>query len=188
MLAKYDRQPDETASAWAAFEIFRDLGTMRTMVEAQKVYGQQKAKKGKERQTNNGAFARWRKEYDWDVRVRAFDADREKLFREKLKEEDHDKFIADVTKLRDAIETQATTMIQVGLVATAITKAGILRLKAEVDRLPPGVKIPLKFIQALGELRKIDSLSIGILVEAANVLERAYGIRTFIDNALEDGD
>jgi hypothetical protein len=36
-------------------------------------------------------------------------------------------------------------------------------------------------------LRRSDQATAAILTEATNVLERAYGIRNFIDQALENG-
>jgi hypothetical protein len=184
----YERLERETDTAWAAFQLFKSLGSTRTIADAQEQYAiAKRSKTAQPRRSFHTQFAKWRRENDWDARVAEFDADQEKIFRERLREEDHSKFIAGVTQLRDTIEAQARLLLQNGLLATDVSKNGMLRLNAEVKRLPTGATMTKQQSEQLLCLRRSDQATAAILTEATNVLERAYGIRNFIDQALENG-
>lgn len=61
-LRPYDIQPGESATAYEAFAVYRDMGAERSMVKA----GQVLAK-------TRGTMDRWAARFNWTARVRAFD-------------------------------------------------------------------------------------------------------------------
>lgn len=70
-----DRQPwkrrdDETDAQWMAFRFFRDLGPSRTTEKAWKKYSEARDLK---LDRIGRHFWEWKRENDWDERVRAFD-------------------------------------------------------------------------------------------------------------------
>src|SRR5260370_40555615 len=65
----WDRLPDETAKAYAAFCAFRDMAPPRSLD------GAFRHKNGAPESTrSNGAWRTWTAKYKWNERVRAFDA------------------------------------------------------------------------------------------------------------------
>jgi hypothetical protein len=55
-------RPDESAKAYQAFEVYRDMGADRTLERLGRHYGK-----------TTGAMELWSARYDWQARVRAFD-------------------------------------------------------------------------------------------------------------------
>lgn len=64
----WERQPDETEAAYAAFCVFRDLGVSRSVIGA---YRQQRGIKGASKAS--GEWSRLVKAHDWHARVLAWD-------------------------------------------------------------------------------------------------------------------
>jgi hypothetical protein len=70
-----DRLEIENDKQYLGYTCFRDLGLARTMEAAYQVYlskvKPESAKKGRE---VNASFKKWRIDFDWDERIRAYDA------------------------------------------------------------------------------------------------------------------
>lgn len=58
----WNMRPDESAKAYQAFEVYRDMGADRTLERLGRHYGK-----------TTGAMELWSARYDWQARVRAFD-------------------------------------------------------------------------------------------------------------------
>ena len=74
----YDREPDESAKAFAAWSVYRDLGPQRSLQSASELYY---GHAGNVRQ-----FQRWSKRFGWRDRSKAYDLEREALRREAVQE------------------------------------------------------------------------------------------------------
>jgi hypothetical protein len=75
----YDRETDESAKAFEAWTVYRDLGAERSLQKASEMYYGHGA--------NVGQFERWSRRYGWVERARAFDVEREMVRRSAI--EDH---------------------------------------------------------------------------------------------------
>jgi hypothetical protein len=75
----YDRETDESAKAFEAWTVYRDLGAERSLQKASEMYYGHGA--------NVGQFERWSRRYGWVERARAFDDEREMIRRSAI--EDH---------------------------------------------------------------------------------------------------
>lgn len=65
MAAKpWNMRPDETSKAYQAFEVYRDLGSGRSMEKVGAILGK-----------SRGTIEPWAQRFDWAERVRAFDED-----------------------------------------------------------------------------------------------------------------
>jgi hypothetical protein len=91
-LRLYDRETDESAKAFEAWTVYRDLGTERSLQKASEMYYGHGA--------NVGQFERWSKRYGWVARARAFDDEREMIRRSAV--EDHLKTQAEDHAAREA--------------------------------------------------------------------------------------
>jgi hypothetical protein len=69
----YDRETDESAKAFDAWTVYRDLGAERSLQKASEMYYGHGA--------NVGQFERWSRRYGWVERARAFDVEREMVRR-----------------------------------------------------------------------------------------------------------
>lgn len=78
----WEQWPNESARAFAAFCLYRDLGPNRSLVNAYRL------QKGCERATISGCWSRWRKKYYWKDRAKAFDHERVVELREARRQAD----------------------------------------------------------------------------------------------------
>ena len=88
----YDRETDESAKAFEAWTVYRDLGAERSLQKASEMYYGHGA--------NVGQFERWSRRYGWVERARAFDVEREMIRRSAI--EDHLKAQAENHAAREA--------------------------------------------------------------------------------------
>ena len=88
----YDREKDESAKAFEAWTVYRDLGAERSLRKASELYYGHGA--------NVGQFERWSRRYGWVERARAFDVEREMIRRSAI--EDHLKTQAEDHAAREA--------------------------------------------------------------------------------------
>ena len=66
----WERQPEESAKAWEAFVIYRDLGLQRSL-----------RKVAEELSKSETLMKRWSKQYDWPKRAQAWDAEQDRISR-----------------------------------------------------------------------------------------------------------
>jgi hypothetical protein len=88
----YDRETDESAKAFEAWTVYRDLGAERSLQKASTLYYGSTA--------NVRQFERWSKRFGWVERARAFDDEREMVRRSAI--EDHLKAQAEDYAAREA--------------------------------------------------------------------------------------
>ena len=88
----YDRETDESAKAFEAWTVYRDLGAERSLQKASTLYYGSTA--------NVRQFERWSKRFGWVERAWAFDAEREMIRRSAI--EDHLKIQAEDHAAREA--------------------------------------------------------------------------------------
>jgi len=88
----YDRETDESAKAFEAWTVYRDLGAARSLQKASEMYYGHGA--------NVGQFERWSRRYGWVERARVFDVEREMIRRSAI--EDHLKTQAEDHAAREA--------------------------------------------------------------------------------------
>ncbi len=104
-LAAWERQPDESAKAYAAFCLYRDIDVKsRSMLAAYRMQA------GKEAANSlSGMWIIWSTSYRWTERVRAYDVDQEQKAR-KVREAQH---AADLEQYR----TRQLQLSRVGMAA-----------------------------------------------------------------------
>jgi hypothetical protein len=84
MAAPWDQQAGESAKAYAAFCLYRDLGPQRSLDEASRRYHQPAGQEGpqppsKRLRRASGTIRRWAQRWDWQTRARAWDQEIERL-------------------------------------------------------------------------------------------------------------
>jgi hypothetical protein len=75
----WDRQEDETPSAWAAFQVYRDMAP-----HTRALRGAYRAAKGQDKQNIGGTWKRWYKDNQWQARALAYDRHRDAKLRADL--------------------------------------------------------------------------------------------------------
>src|SRR5262245_50270979 len=76
----WERQPGESATAFAAFVIFRDLGPRRSLDEASRIYHRKPGQEPEQNQTGpkkrkSGQIRLWYQRWRWRARAEAYDAE-----------------------------------------------------------------------------------------------------------------
>lgn len=79
MLA-WERQPEETARAYEAFVVYRDLGPARSLAKVGQALGK-----------STGLMERWSRTHEWVARVEALEARDEMLRREAIEEHESER-------------------------------------------------------------------------------------------------
>ncbi len=151
----WDRWPNESAKAFAAFSIYRDLGPNRSLVNAYRL------QKGCERATISGCWSRWRKTYHWNDRAKACDRERIVELREAKRQADLQLLelrLQRQTRVYSAYAGLADQLLQ----RVAATLPG-LTLVDEVTPLADGGKTvkrgdsPANLARLLQQLRELES-------------------------------
>ena len=124
----WERQPKESAQAYEAFAIYRDMGTERSY-----------AKVGRELGKSKTIIDRWGAEWNWAERVRAWDneiAARVKEAAEKTASE----MVQRHLKISMQLQTKAVTALNQisGDEMTARDIAALLKLGVDIERLNRG--------------------------------------------------
>lgn len=85
---EWERMPAESDQAWGAFCAYRDLGSVRTLPEAYRLYCEKSSRKRKRNVPTH--WYSWAERYDWAGRVRGYDDEIERemleIARERMKE------------------------------------------------------------------------------------------------------
>lgn len=119
-LAIYERQPDESAKAYTAFCLYRDLpSNIRSLIRA---YRSQPGFDGAN--ATPGRWILWSTSYGWSERVKAYDVIREKEAR-KIKEAAHDA----------ALDEYRERTIQASRQQMETARAVLLKASARLDNL-----------------------------------------------------
>ena len=137
----WERQPGESEQAFEAFRIYRDLGMKRSNAEVCKQLS-------KSRQL----ISRWKSNYNWDERVRAYDNDLEKQQHAEA-----------VKNLKDM--TGRHIKIAMSLQRKALEELD--RMKVE-DMTPRDIK---EYIKMATELERLNRLTSAAKDESAEMTE-----------------
>jgi hypothetical protein len=91
MAEPWDRLPGESAKAYAAFGLYRELGPRRSLDEASRLYHAQPAPDGSRRPTDpkrraSGLIRRWAERWNWTGRALAWDHEVEQGKRQQQRE------------------------------------------------------------------------------------------------------
>jgi hypothetical protein len=140
----WEQQPGESASAFAAFVIFRDLGPHRSLDAASRLYHR---KPGQEpdrpptgtRKRKSGQVRLWYKSWNWRARAEAYDAEQDRRHR-----------AARETALREMAERHARE-------AVALQEKALRRLQQMQPEELSAAQVLDYFIQAA----KLERLSRG---------------------------
>src|SRR6516225_5535833 len=81
MPSPWDPWPGESAKAYAAFCLYRDLGPRRSLDAASRSYhgSERQGSPGKRPPRASGTIRRWAQRWSWLDRARAWDQERERL-------------------------------------------------------------------------------------------------------------
>jgi hypothetical protein len=104
-MKSYDRSDGETAKAYAAFTIYRNMGTSRSL-EKTAVEFYPVIDSSQSRHRNKNQLGVWSKKYNWVARCKDYDRDRESELREhtRLKNvEEHDRLLEQFRKSNETI-------------------------------------------------------------------------------------
>ncbi|HLN30708.1 MAG TPA: hypothetical protein VK395_23405 [Gemmataceae bacterium] len=79
MASSWDRLPDESAKAFAAFCVYRDFGPRRSLDEASRSYHGTQDSERRSGARASGIIRRWAKRWHWRARAQAWDEEQEQV-------------------------------------------------------------------------------------------------------------
>ncbi len=95
-MKSYDRSDGETSKAYAAFTIYRDMGVGRTLKATTEKYYSAECPSNVRRAKGMRHIEEWSSKYDWVVRCKDFDHDREQEMRQFRSEHEKTAYIQDL--------------------------------------------------------------------------------------------
>jgi hypothetical protein len=184
-----DRLESETNAAWLGFCCYRDLGPGRTVEEAWRVYskarGRERATNSSKRHHPSAQFSRWKTNHDWDDRCAEFDKEQSDRIQAAIDSELLDQSMAAISRLRDLVESAATKAIENSLKAADYSALQIDRINKMIRAVPADRPFPSAVTREFGTLGQQNLVMIRAIKESTEVLERAYGIRLLVDQAID---
>jgi hypothetical protein len=162
-MKSYDRSDGETAKAYAAFTIYRDMGVSRSLKATTEKYYSAECPSNVRRAKGMRHIEEWSSKYNWVDRCRDFDRDIELSNREFLLQVKREKYLARCDDLQINTEAAGFEAIEAARNLTAI----MIDISAEL-RLCRGKKI------AEYTARELD-LVIGLPNSLKNAISCASG-------------
>lgn len=132
-LELWERQPEETARAFEAFCVYRNLGANRSI-----------RKTAQELNKNCTTIAEWSSKYDWVKRVAAWDAEQDRIARNEM--------LADMAATRKRQRKNAQRMQERGMEFLENVVAGEPALRDIVQLLKAGMEQERIAIGDVGEV------------------------------------
>lgn len=129
----WERQPEETARAFEAFVVYRDLGANRSL-----------RKTAQELNKNCTTIAEWSSKYDWVKRVAAWDAEQDRINRIEM--------MAEMASTRKRQRKQARRMQEKGMELLESISIGDAKLSEVVSLLKAGMEQERIAIGDVGEV------------------------------------
>ena len=129
----WERQPEETARAFEAFVIYRDMGANRSI-----------RKTAQQLNKNCTTIAEWSSKYDWVKRVAAWDAEQDRIARNEL--------MAEMAATRKKQRKQAQRMQEKGMELLESISLGDAKLSEIVSLLKAGMEQERIAIGDVGEV------------------------------------
>lgn len=93
-----EQHPNESPKAWRAYLCYQDLGPLRSIALAYAKYRNSELETAKP----SASFIKWKQEFDWDTRVKIWDASEEDRARERLRSLDDEAYRAELEKFRES--------------------------------------------------------------------------------------
>lgn len=192
----WDKQPGETAKAWAAFQAYRDLGSSRTMSATLQFLNR------KETDSSKRLFYRWASDNNWYERVRQYDIYVDRKQRIELEERDRAAYATKIEAYRQEVEEASTRMMDMAANAMTLAQANLtVRLAAwteaaeaararaegnpeaeeDRERTPP---TPLE----ISELCVLMRSAIACMDVATKIRGDSLGIDQLVDSLVEGKD
>jgi hypothetical protein len=157
----YERQPEETAAAWAAFVCYRDMGARRSLAKVEKAQSQTDATTGPQqghtdtdvdagKNQRSGCLGRWSKRYNWVERAAAYDVEMDRAAR-----------WAHVEAVREMSKRHAQ-----------MARAGQLKAIQALQKLKPEEISAADVRSLIVELCKLERLCLGEATESVSQSQR----------------
>lgn len=144
----WERQPGETARAFEAFTVYRDMGADRSLRKAAQKLGK-----------NSTTISEWSVKYEWVSRCAAWDAEQDRIARNEM--------MADMAKTRKRQREQARRMQEKGLELLESIRIGDAKLSEVVSLLKAGMEQERIAIGDVGEV--IEERNGGEAVSAVQI-------------------
>ena len=129
----WERQPEETARAFEAFVVYRDLGANRSLRKTAQELGK-----------NCTTISEWSAKYDWVKRVAAWDAEQDRITRNEM--------LAEMASTRKRQRQQAKRMQEKGMELLESISIGDAKLSEVVSLLKAGMEQERIAIGDVGEV------------------------------------
>lgn len=169
MMEPWERQPGETQRAYAAFGVYRDMGSSRSLTSAHRALrGQEGGKTGARKAPSY--WQAWSARYAWQERVALYDAHRDRKAREG-REAEH---LKELDEFRKQEKQLASATIQSAIALLGKANARLQEIKPgdiPVAALPSVYRAAAAVAEAASN-SKAQALAVEELIEALNVRER----------------
>lgn len=145
MREPWERDPDETPAAWAAFVTYRDLDGRRSLRRAAWLHyhGDQEDTDGTPNAAELRRFKEWSRKYDWQVRVEAWDDEKDRRKREAQL-----KSIEEMAErhAKDAMNLQQIAALPSKLLTEQFRRQGVEEMLMELNDLHLRDRIRLAYL------------------------------------------
>ena len=148
----WERQPKESAKAYAAFCIYRDMGVQRALRKVTQALNK-----------NLTTIAEWSSKYDWVNRCAAWDAEVDRVARQKQ--------LKDIATMREKQRKNAQTMQEKGM--------AFLESLAAEEALP-ALKDIVQLLKLGMEQERICAGDVGEVIEERNGGEAIPSVQIYI--------
>ncbi|RAM52031.1 MAG: hypothetical protein C6Y22_08310 [Hapalosiphonaceae cyanobacterium JJU2] len=125
----WERLPDEPIKAWTAFVTYRDMGLSRTYVRTCEALNRPASYRK--------PIEKWASRFNWQERVRAYDAHIDRLNRNFHESEKRSEYARKVEAYRDEMEKLSAAMVAMGARAIAILQRELASRLQHPERLKP---------------------------------------------------
>ena len=160
----YDRQYGETEKAYAAFVIYRDLGSDRSLEKTAEIYYPAQVAH-RVRHPNIRRVQDWSAKYSWSIRVLDYDRDEEAIARERKRELSCAEHDAKLAKFQESNEGLGSEMTGLSLELTSFFRSSlaetveVFKTTVAVDEDPErGVKLVKARQSQLGHLFTVSQI------------------------------
>lgn len=165
MTKTYDRQDGETAKAYAAYCIYRNMGAERSLEKTAIKFYPRQSPDTYRTHPNIARIERWSKTWNWVERCKDFDRDREAILREHQRQKDVEEHDLKLEQFRQDTENLGFGLLAMGM-----------RLLTIGDRI----------IKTL-ENKDLDSTDVALFLALPNSIKAIANFATIGGNLAADG-